>query len=209
MKETNDKKRLTKDQIKLGNNWERVVIGKKDIENKEIYPREISRYNFASKFIKKNMKVLELGCSSGYGTQLIEKDIKYTGVDYDEAIVKYATKNFGDANHDFVFVNIDKFLERMTKYDVIIAFEILEHLKNGKQLAQKLKKHCDTLLATIPHNEPIGFWGEHHVLHKLTEKDFPRFKIKYIHQDGKIDDNSDIEVAGLLMLVWQSEGGAK
>jgi hypothetical protein len=43
-------------------------------------------------------------------------------------------------------------------------------------------------LITVPHNEPKGFWGEHHKLHGLTEKDFLDFEFEYINEHGKISD---------------------
>ena len=48
--------------------------------------------------------------------------------------------------------------------------------------------HCKRLLITVPHNEPKGFWGEHHKLHGFTEADFPGFTFAYINETGQVSD---------------------
>ncbi len=191
------------DQEKYGNDFERAVIGKHTSIDPQEYAREITRYQFAAQFIKPGMSVLELGCSSGYGNRFFEKDIDYTGVDYGKEIVKYARKHFGDAKHKFVCSTIDKFMLTIGHYDVILALEVLEHIYNGKEVAQQLKQHCDTLVITAPYREPVGFWGKHHLLHGLDEGDFPEFDYQYIHLDGSLEPHPTNESANLMAMVWE------
>ena len=194
---------MKENQIKYGNEWERTVLGKDDAIDPEIYAREIARYKFAAQYIQAGMRVLEFGCSSGFGTKFLPEDISYTGVDYSKEIINYAADNFGDSQHTFIWSSIDKFLETCGQYDVIIAFEVLEHIADGREIAQKLKAHCKTLLITCPYREPVGFWGKHHVLHGLQEKDFPQFEYKYMHINGAIENYPTVEIANLLMMVWE------
>jgi hypothetical protein len=60
-------------------------------------------------------------------------------------------------------------------------------------------------MITVPYNEPKGFWGEHHKLHGLTEKDFPGFNFAYIDFNGnisdKLNDTSGQNPANL-MICW-------
>lgn len=186
------------DQTKYGNEWERTVLGNGEIDEVK-YAREIARYKWASKYIKRGMKVLEFGCSSGFGTKFLG-DIDYTGVDYDPKIIEYAKKNF---KHKFVCSSIDDF--DLEHYDVIIAFEVLEHAPNGRDVAQKLKKHCDTLIISCPYKEPVGFWGKHHVLHGLDKKDFPEFEYSFMHVNGAISKYPTSENANLMLVVWQKD----
>lgn len=192
------------DQIKYGNDWERTVLGKDDIIDTDIYAREIARYRFASQYVRSGMRVLEIGCSSGFGTGFLPRDIEYLGVDYSKEIIGYAERNFGDKTHEFLWSSIDKFLEENKEhFDVIIAFEVLEHIKNGREVAQALKERCDTLLLTTPYREPVGFWGKHHVLHGLSENDFPGFEYKFMHINGAIETYPTVEIANLLLMVWE------
>ena len=164
----------------LSNNYERAVFLKGD----PVFPRETQRYQWANLNINGN-NVLELGCSTGYGSQFLE-NVNYLGLDYDPIIVQIATEQGWGEKVYFNWADINTY--SLDQYDTIIAFEVIEHLDNGLEIVEKLKKHCKTLLITVPHNEPKGFWGEHHKLHGLTEKDFLGFQFAYINHAGEISD---------------------
>ena len=164
----------------LYNNYERAVFLKGD----PVFPRETQRYQWANLNINGN-NVLELGCSTGYGSQFLE-NVNYLGLDYDPIIVSVANEQNWHPNCFFQYADINTF--ELFDYDTIVAFEVIEHLDNGLEIVEKLKQHCKRLLITVPHNEPKGFWGEHHKLHGLTEKDFPGFKFAYINHAGNISD---------------------
>lgn len=163
---------------KLSNNYERAVFLKGDA----VFPRETQRYEWAANNIL-GTKILEIGCSSGYGSKFFD-GIDYTGLDYDPIIVEVAKEQ--GWNGRFISADVNHYA--FDSYDTIIAFEVIEHLDNGMEVVEKLKSHCKRLLITVPHNEPKGFWGEHHRLHGLTEKDFPGFSFHYINEHGKISD---------------------
>lgn len=166
-------------RFKLSNNYERAVFLKGDA----VFPRETQRYEWAAKNIYGN-DVLELGCSTGYGSQFLPKNISYIGLDYDPIIVDVAKEQQWGKNRQFYWADINTY--DLNQHDTIIAFEVIEHLDNGLEIITKLQQHCQRLLITVPHNEPKGFWGEHHKLHGLTEKDFPGFEFQYINMNGDI-----------------------
>ena len=163
----------------LMNNYERAVFLKGD----EVYPRESTRYFWARDNLLGN-KILEIGCSNGYGRQFLPKDIEYTGLDYDPKIIENAKAQGWDGINKFVNADINTY--SLEQYDTIIAFEVIEHLDNGLEIAEKLKKHCKRLLITCPWNEPKGFWGEHHKIHGINESHFKGFDISYIGEHGNI-----------------------
>lgn len=167
-------------KLKLSNSYERAVFYKDDT----LFPRERTRYEWA----RDNMtgkKVLELGCSNGYGQMVLPKGIDYTGYDYDQPILDNAKEQFPQGKYKKFDLEKEKIKGH---WDTIIAMEVLEHLDNGVELAQELKKHCDTLLCTVPYDEPVGFWGGHHKKHGLSEKDFPDFEYKFIDFEGNLVD---------------------
>ena len=166
---------------RLSNNYERAVFLKGD----EVFPRETQRYEWAAKNLVGN-HMLEIGCSTGYGTQFFPATMNYLGLDYDPIIVSVANEQNWHPNCFFQYADINTF--ELFDYDTIVAFEVIEHLDNGLEIVEKLKQHCKRLLITVPHNEPKGFWGEHHKLHGLIEKDFPGFKFAYINHAGNISD---------------------
>jgi 2-polyprenyl-3-methyl-5-hydroxy-6-metoxy-1,4-benzoquinol methylase len=183
----------------LSNNYERAVFLKGD----PVYPREATRYLWANRNLFGG-KILEIGCSTGYGSQFLPNDINYLGLDYDPVIIDVANEQEWGLNTSFVSADINTY--PLDEYDTIIAFELIEHLDNGLEIAQKLKKHCHRLLLTTPHNEPIGFWGEHHKLHGLNESHFPDFKFNYINEHGYITEQpqaiNDNNKCNLMIMSW-------
>ena len=169
----------------LSNNYERAVFLKGD----PVFPRETTRYEWAIKNLW-GYVFLEIGCSTGYGYQFIPEHIQlqgqYTGLDYDPVIVDVAKEQQWGKYCQFVCADINTY--PLAQYDTIIAFEVIEHLDNGLELVEKLKRHCKQLLISVPYNEPKGFWGEHHKLHGLTEKDFVGFEFTYINHAGQISN---------------------
>ena len=166
---------------RLTNNYERAVFLKGD----SVLPRETTRYLWANQNLLGN-EILEIGCSTGYGSQFLPSAIWYDGIDYDPIIIEVAKEQNWAEFRNFEQADIN--IYELANYDTIIAFEVIEHLDNGLSVVKKLQNHCKRLLLTVPHNEPKGFWGEHHKLHGLTEKDFPGFKFAYINHAGNISD---------------------
>lgn len=188
---------------RLSNNYERAVFLKGD----EVFPRETQRYEWAAQNIEGH-SVLEIGCSTGYGYQFLESKLaKYVGLDYDPIIVDVAKDQNWGQFASFAWADINTY--ELDFYHTIIAFEVIEHLDNGLEIVEKLKQHCRRLLITVPHNEPEGFWGEHHRLHGLTEKDFPGFKFQYINHHGGITDTlipvDNFNPSNLMICRWDNE----
>lgn len=186
----------------LTNNYERAVFLKGD----PVYPREATRYLWANRnLLGKN--ILEIGCSTGYGSQFLPNNIRYLGLDYDPVIISVANEQQWGLNASFVHADINTY--PLEQYDTIIAFELIEHIDNGLEIAQMLKKHCRRLLLTTPHNEPVGFWGEHHKLHGLNESHFPDFQYEFINEEGYISkEPAEIKEKNrfnLMIMRWDSE----
>ena len=186
---------------RLSNYWERAVFLKGDV----VYPREVTRYQWANKNLV-GKKILEIGCSNGYGTQFFPQDIEYTGVDYDPIIVDVAKEQGWGDNYKFFNADINQF--ELDQYDTIVAFEVIEHIDNGLEVVERLKKHCKRLLVTVPMNEPVGFWGPHHKLHGLNESHFPGFEFNYINEAGEIKETADpiteTNTLNLLIAKWSN-----
>ena len=187
---------------RLSNNYERAVFLKGD----PVFPRETQRYEWAAQNIF-GTKLLEIGCSTGYGTQFFAPRIQYLGLDYDPIIVDVAKDQQWGDNCSFDWADINTY--NLGQYDTIVAFEVIEHLDNGLEVVEKLKQHCRRLLITVPHNEPKGFWGEHHRLHGLNESHFPGFKFTYISHNGNISHEmvpvSNNNLSNLMICRWDNE----
>ena len=187
---------------RLSNNYERAVFLKGDA----VFPRETQRYEWAARNTF-GTKLLEIGCSTGYGTQFFAPRIQYLGLDYDPIIVDVAKNQQWGDNCAFDWADINTY--QLGQYDTIVAFEVIEHLDNGLEVVEKLKQHCRRLLITVPHNELKGFWGEHHRLHGLNESHFPGFKFTYISYNGNISHDmvpvSNDNLSNLMICRWDNE----
>lgn len=195
-------------QKRFGNDWERVVIGVED----PVPLREHSRYTVCRQHLR-GSKILELGCTSGYGTRYFADipNLSYIGIDRDNQIIEFAKENFESKNVSFQCKDVNAVLSELEEsyeespepmFDTIIAMEILEHLRDGRKVAQRLKKYCKTLFITVPFKEPVGQWGHHHVLHLLEEKDFPEFDALYLHESGQVTNVPSGLTTDTLLLRW-------
>lgn len=163
----------------LMNNFERYLA----IKGEEVAPREKARYQWAASKLIGNI-VLEIGCSNGYGSQFFGDQVNYLGLDYDASIIEVAKEEGWGDNKQFVHADINTF--ELQQYDTIVAMEVIEHLDNGLDIAQRLKQHCKRLLITVPYMETPGFWGEHHRLHLLNQTHLPGFTYLFMGELGQI-----------------------
>lgn len=187
---------------RLTNNFERAVFLKGD----QVHARETARYMWANQNLLGN-SVLEVGCSTGYGSQFFPHQIRYLGLDYDPIIIDVAKEQDWFINREFIQADINQY--PLETYDTIVAFEVIEHLDNGLEIVERLKQHCKRLLISVPHNEPPGFWGEHHKLHGLTEANFLGFDFAFVSEHGKVSTElqavNEQNQCNLMLCRWDNE----
>lgn len=187
---------------RLTNNYERAVFLKGD----QVHARETARYMWANQQLLGN-SLLEIGCSTGYGTQFFPQQVNYLGLDYDPIIIDVAKEQNWGIKRCFVHADINTI--ELLENETILAFEVIEHLDNGLEIVERLKRHCKRLLISVPHNEPPGFWGEHHKLHGLTEEHFSGFQFAYVSEHGRctttMEPVSESNRCNLMLCRWDNE----
>lgn len=125
-----------------------------------IFQKIMSGTHFRKRIIKNNIKnkkikVLDIGCGPAEILQYIPNSIYY-GYDIDKRSIDYAKKKYKDKNHHFYCKNFEKKdLKKLPKFDHIILFGILHHLKNKEiriilSLCKKVMKKKATLLTEDP-----------------------------------------------------------
>lgn len=184
----------------ISNNSERGVFFKGD----QVFPREKFRYQFAAQNLI-GTKILEIGCSSGFGLQFLPDNIEYTGIDYDKEIVEAANMQEWRTEAKFIQADIHQF--QLEQYDTIIAFETIEHINNGLELIERLKKHCKKLIITVPYNENPQQFSPHHMIHNLTPDKFIDFSlIGLIDINGNLLTEFNVEpnIEYNLLMVWEN-----
>jgi SAM-dependent methyltransferase len=105
---------------------ERVIPGQ---VNDDLWAEHFSRYAFARRYVQ-GCRVLDAGCGSGYGSaELSLRAQTVTGLDLSSDAVEYASHNFGSANVRFAAGSCTQLPFRTGAFDVVVAFEVIEHLK--------------------------------------------------------------------------------
>lgn len=120
------------------------------------------RYQFAQR-LTSNRRVLELGCGFGLGATLLADSVsEYVGVDPYEPGIEWARANATRFNSRLTFQTLSEFekkpLER--KFDVALAFEVLEHVWNPatflSMISGRLRPGGTLVLST-----PNGYYSHH------------------------------------------------
>lgn len=105
--------------------------------------------------LRKNSEVVEIGCSSGYYSEVIEylavKKIKYSGIDYSEAFINMAKEYY--PKHNFILANAEDLPINENSAEIIISAGVLSHsLKYAEQISSLVKAASEHI---IIHRLPI------------------------------------------------------
>jgi SAM-dependent methyltransferase len=97
------------------------------------------RYHLAKGFVDVGDNVLDLGCGTGYGTEILsEVALHVLGVDLEPSNIACCRDKHSRDNTDFICEDLEKW--NIPKCDVAVQFENLEHLYDPKAFVKKLKK---------------------------------------------------------------------
>ena len=104
----------------------------------------LSRYKFASRMLPQNKKIriLEIGCSEGVGTQVLgEMGSSITAIDEDAQAIAQAQKTFNKPNIKFISGN---FIGRdIGTFDAAVSLDVIEHIDTKQE---------DAFIQTIKNN---------------------------------------------------------
>ena len=105
-------------------------------------------------------KILEIGCGTGqFANLLFDNGIyKYKGVDFSDTAIRYAKIRNDKYRDKFTIDDIyTSDLFYTYDYNILVAFEILEHVDKDIEIFDKIKPNCD-ILFSVP-----NFYSEGHV----------------------------------------------
>ena len=108
----------------------------------DIEPSHLKRYQFAKTLIKDGDEVLDIACGVGYGSYVMaeNKNANFTAVDISTGAIEHANKHFKRDNIEFICSPAETF-EPEKKFDVMISFETIEHLRHDKVFIGLITKH--------------------------------------------------------------------
>lgn len=112
---------------------------------RRMFADHVQRYEFASnitrnKSITRNKRVLDIACGEGYGTHILSKNTgNVTAVDMSKELEK---RKYNKKKIKFVCSDAIVFLRKnKKKFDVIVSFETVEHLKEYEKFIHLLHKN--------------------------------------------------------------------
>lgn len=115
----------------------------------------LGRYFFASNILKNRKSILDVACADGYGSYILCKNVeKVYGIDCNNSYLKIANEKYSFENIIYKQMNFDN--ETIDgKYDGIVCFETLEHLKYPERFLKNLYNILDnngTLIVSVPNS---------------------------------------------------------
>lgn len=147
----------------LEHTGERLVPGK---TNETLFREHEARYIFASRFVK-GMRVLDVACGSGMGTQYLLQAGAHSciGADIDRAATDYAKARFKDCR--FIRCDATSLCIADASVDVVVSFETIEHMKEPRTFlleCRRVLKPGGTLVCSTP-NRALSRWGKTNPFH--------------------------------------------
>lgn len=121
--------------------------------------------------------ILDVGCGDGYYLHLISslgvKNLKLTGIDYDEKALKSAKKNLKGKKINFEVVDLmQKSKLRANSFDKVVMSEVAEHLPDdvkGLKEINRVMKKGGKLVLTVPNANYPFLWDP---INRLLESVF-------------------------------------
>lgn len=186
-----------------------------EIENLEAYKTNFHAFLLHASHIKaydfiapkcKNKKVLDIGCYIGYGEQRIANfATEVIAVDTDSTAIEYANQHNIFPNIKFEISNAKKLPFIDGTFDVVIAFQVIEHIPPKEVLiflyeTKRVLKNDGFLILSTPNRKfRLGIFQppfnlDHHQeftqseLLKILEINFSDVKIKGVKAQKWIED---------------------
>lgn len=164
-------------------------------EGQEIYLEHMTRYFFASQFVK-NKVVLDIACGSGYGSDyLLQAGAeKVIGIDISEETINYCKEKYFESKIDFLVGDVEKIPLDNSSVDVVISFETIEHVDEKTQIiflqeVKRILKKDGVFVVSTP-NSLVYPKGNKFHLKELNYEEFSNLlnskfkKVEILYQDN-------------------------
>lgn len=147
-----------------------------------------ARYNYALKFCK-GKSVLDVGTGFGVGAEFIARNgaEKVLGIDHNSKLIKQILESNKCKNLSFEYLDVLELYKIDKKFDVILAFEVIEHLpiKRVKEFITLLHDHITSggvLLLSTPNGLKSQFLGKS-LYNPYHTKEYKNDEIKTLLSD--------------------------
>jgi GT2 family glycosyltransferase/SAM-dependent methyltransferase len=116
---------------------ERVVPGKTPTL---LVLEHLVRYRFARRF-SKGLKVLDVGCGTGYGAAVLAETADLTaGIDTDAEAIRFAHKTYPLPNLHFAVSDCMQLPFPDGFFELAVSFEVIEHVREQEQCLSEIRR---------------------------------------------------------------------
>jgi SAM-dependent methyltransferase len=116
---------------------ERVIPGEVDVD---LLNEHLARYAFATR-LARGKRVLDAGCGAGYGSaRLASQSRRVIGLDVAAEAVHLARERYPVANVDFLRADCRSLPFPDGSFDLVVAFEVIEHLEAWDRLLAESRR---------------------------------------------------------------------
>jgi len=170
-----------------------------------LYLRHVFAYDFSRNYVTDPCRLLEVGCGDGYGTEyLAEKcpNVTLTAIDPNADTIKFAQNKYTRESISFVQYNSDKIPYDESAFDVIISFQVIEHVENDYAFIKEIHRVLKTggvFIVTTPnriHRLKPGqrSWNPYHVREYYPQELVSLLERCFLSVEGKgVVGNEDIQ----------------
>ncbi|MDD5529889.1 MAG: methyltransferase domain-containing protein [bacterium] len=136
----------------------------------------------------KDKVVFDAGCGCGYGSHHLLKSgaKKVTGIDISEETIEYCKSHYENENLEFKVMNAEKLSFPDKIFDVVVSFEVVEHLENPEMYLSEIKRVLKTdgiLIISTPnkkiYTDAVEDWKNPFHIHEYYIEEFDAFLKKY------------------------------
>lgn len=165
---------------KISKTRERLTGEDREISS-ALFNRHMAAYLFCLKYVKNN-KVLELGCSDGYGSSVLAGKAKsVTAADIDKGSIAEARSKYRVKGLSFVHKNALSIVYK-NKFDVVISFQVIEHMADVDLYLTNINKALkkDGIFIVSTPNRVLRLYNGQKPWNKFHIKEYERHELKDI-----------------------------
>lgn len=133
----------------------------------------VARYQWAVKRLPIGIRVVDLACGVGHGTQILARAGHQTlGLDCDKEALEYARVHYEHENASFWRADAANLQIGTDSFGAAVCFETIEHVENPLPMLKALHRAAPRLIASVPNEEVFPYLGYAYHFRHYTPGEF-------------------------------------